>query len=316
MQLVTIILTTLNSERFLARSIESCLAQSYTHFELLIVDGGSTDSTLEIIASYDDPRIRLLHQKDNAGRLPGALNLGMANARGEFITWTQDDSWYEPHAIERMYEYLTEHDEVGLVYADYWFVDAAGQPFRYQAAGAPEQIADGGDVIGQCFLFRRAVYEAIGPQDERYFPVHEIPWRVRVADSFVIRPLHQALMYYTLHPHSLTGKIGPWPLRYMVAAVLFQDGWWDRRTYRERVAQIHLDHAYDCFVLRANYRQFWKHLFQAAWLAPQKLNNRGLWRLMLASIRPDRETVRQNEFNQWESGEARRLDEWREAAHA
>lgn len=316
MQLVTIILTTLNSEQFVARSIKSCLNQTYANLELLIVDGGSTDRTLEIVANYDDPRIRVIHQHENSGKLPGALNLGMANAKGEFITWTQDDSWYELHAIKAMLTYLAAHAEVGLVYADYLFVDTTGKPFRYQQAGPPGQIAAGGDVIGQCFLFHRRVYETIGPQDERHFPVHEIPWRIRVAQSFKIHPFHQALMYYTLHPDSLTGKIGPWTLRYMVANALFQEQVWDMKQYRQHLAQIHIDHAYDQFVLQGRYLSFWKHVLCAIWLKPQELKNRGTWKLMIISLLPIRKSRRENMLKHWETTEDQQQRNLQGGAHA
>jgi hypothetical protein len=316
MQLVTIVLTTLNSERFIARSIASCLAQTYAYFELLIVDGGSNDRTLEIVASYDDPRIRVLHQRDNAGKLPGALNLGMANSRGELITWTQDDSWYEPHAIAVMSRFLAEHVGVGLVYTDFWVVDEAEQLVKYERVSAPEEIAEGGDIIGACFLFRREVYDTIGPQDERYFPVHEVPWRIRLAQSFTIHPLQEALMYYTLHPGSLTGRIGPWPLRYRVAETLLQTGCWDRHKYRQKLAQIHVDHAYDSFILHGHFLEFWKHLLAMARLSPKMLTNRGTWKLILASVLPVRESIRQDLLIRWKADEAKQLQQQCEKAHA
>jgi glycosyltransferase involved in cell wall biosynthesis len=303
-ELITIILTTLNSEKFLARSLESCLDQTYPNLELLIVDGGSTDRTLGIISSYDDPRIHIIHQKGNTGKLPGALNLGMVHAEGKFITWTQDDCWYKPCAIEVMHGFLKEHQDVALVYSDYWFVDEFEQPIRYQRVGKPEKIADGGDIIGQSFLFKREVYDLIGPQDECYFPVHEVPWRIRISQRFEIQPLHRSLMYYTVHESSLTGRIGHWQLQYMVAVSLMKEGVWDRREYRRRIAKIHMDHAYDAFVLQGDYWQFWEHLVRAAMLVPQTLSNLGTWKLMLKSFLPNRQTLRQNMLDEWRAGEA------------
>src|SRR5437016_3657116 len=90
-QLVSIVLTTLNGARYLRESIDSCLGQTYRNIELIVVDGGSTDGTLDIVASYYDPRLRLIHQEHNEGKLPGAINLGLADARGELLTWMQDD---------------------------------------------------------------------------------------------------------------------------------------------------------------------------------------------------------------------------------
>lgn len=298
MALVTVILTTLNSERFVVRSIESCLNQTHQNLELLIVDGGSQDRTLEILGSYNDTRIRIIHQEDNTGKLPGALNLGMAHARGEFITWAQDDSWYELNAIETMLEYLNSHPDVGLVYCDYWDVDEAGNPLRYQKVHPPEDILVD-DVIRQCFLFRREVYDTIGPQDTKYHPVHEVPWRIRVANAFKIQPLHVPLMYYGLHPGSLTGRIGGWQLQRMMADALLQEGHLDNAAYNLRIAQFDIDQAYDEYILQGNYRAFWRYALSGIWRNWRNLGNRGLWKLMLMSLSPVRDKYRNALFSNW-----------------
>src|SRR5690242_20649552 len=89
--LISIVLPVLNSARYLAGSIESVLAQTHANWELIIVDGGSTDGTLAVVETHlaKDTRLRLLHQVNNADKLPGALNLGFAAARGDYFTWTQ-----------------------------------------------------------------------------------------------------------------------------------------------------------------------------------------------------------------------------------
>jgi glycosyltransferase involved in cell wall biosynthesis len=83
---VSIVLPTLNGEKYIRQSIESCLNQTYSNLELIIVDGGSTDGTLDVINEIRDARIRLVHQPPNSGRLPGALNLGFRETIGEFLT--------------------------------------------------------------------------------------------------------------------------------------------------------------------------------------------------------------------------------------
>ena len=300
METVTIILTTLNSERFVARSIESCLKQTYANIELLVVDGGSTDRTLEIVAGFDDERIRTIHQQDNAGKLPGALNLGMANARGEFITWTQDDSWYAPDAIEAMMGYLRSHPEVALVYSDYWDVDEAGNPIRYQAVNPPTRefmLID--DVVRQCFLFRRSVYEAIGPQDTRYFPVHEVPWRLKVAERFQMARVQRPLMYYTLHEASLTGQIGGWQLQRLMAAALRDEAYLDASRYNQRLAEIALGDAFDAFVIQGNFARFRRLWFEAVRRNPQHLRNLGALKMLVVSYLPSRDRRWRNIHEEW-----------------
>lgn len=301
--LVSIILTTLNSERFIARSIESCLQQTHVNLELLIVDGGSDDRTLHIVNEYRDPRIHLFHQINNNGKLPGAINLGMAQARGNFITWTQGDSWYESDAIETMLSFLTENPDVALVYADYWDVDEEGNRLRYQQVHPPEDILID-DVVRQCFLFRCQVYAVVGPQATEYFPVHEVPWRVRVASRFNIQPLHTALQYYTLHKGSLTSQIGNWQLQRLMVEVLFSEGHLTKSIRQERLAQVDIDQAYDELVLRGRYSAFWKFALLGIYRNWRHLFNRGLGKLMVKAVLPGRGKFREMLLSKWMNDDA------------
>jgi glycosyltransferase involved in cell wall biosynthesis len=297
--LVTIILTTFNSERFLARSIDSCLNQSYNNLELLVVDGGSQDRTLEIVSRYADPRIRVIHQPENFDKLPGAINLGMANAVGAFITWTQDDCWYEPHAIQIMVDYLNANPEVAFVYTDFWEVNTEGSPIRYQPVMPPEDLIRVGDVVGACFLFRREVYETIGPQNVSHYSVHELPWRIKVAQSFRLEPLHTPLMFYTVHPDSLTGRFGHWTEQRKAIKAIRQEGYIDSREYRLRMARIDMHQAYEEYIQNEDYKVFWQCALRSISRDPSGISNRGLWKLMLMSILPGRGAYRSRMFSQW-----------------
>lgn len=300
--LVTIILTTLNSEKFLARSIESCLNQSHANLELLLVDGGSTDRTLEIVAKYHDRRVRVIHQPHNSGKLPGALNLGMANADGEFITWTQDDSWYESGAIAAMLAELQKEPDVALVYTDFWIVDEHARIIQHHSANPPEPswfLVD--DVVGQCFLFRRKVYEQIGPQDTQYFPVHEVPWRIKVARQFGLSCLHVPLMYYTLHGDSLTGRIGGWELQRMMTRSLLSEKVIDQAYLRRRLGEIDVNESYEAFVLHGDYRKFWRLTISGLARNPRQIENLGYLKTMLRSVLPGRADYRTQLYQKWQA---------------
>lgn len=306
--LVTIILTTLNSEKYLRDSIDSCLNQTHHHIELIVVDGGSTDATIEIIESCieADSRVRLIHQEDNAGKLPGAINLGMASARGEYITWTQDDCWYEPDAIELMVRFLESNPTIGLVYTDYWLIDSLNgkEQLKYRPVSETDQLLNE-DVIQQCFLFLRAVYETVGPQDTRYYSVHEVPWRLKVAAQFQIAPLHIPLQYYRLHPDSLTGRYGGYTEQRKMHRALLAEGHIDETELRRRLADIDIHDAYAAFAFRGDYGTF-RSLFKAAILGnPIHGRNRGLWKLFLTSFLPVREQRRQKMLDDWQAQEAK-----------
>ena len=124
--LISIVLPVYNGQRYLAESIESCLKQSYSNWELILVDDGSTDRTQEIIESIHDPRVVTVRHSTNR-RLPAALNSGFRQSQGELLTWTSCDNRYEPlNALETMMRFLQTDLECDMVYASCDFIDAIG----------------------------------------------------------------------------------------------------------------------------------------------------------------------------------------------
>src|SRR5262245_54137675 len=101
--LVSIVLPTYNGSRYLARAVESVRRQTYPHWELLLQDDCSTDSTPELIGQLaaSDERIKPARNVQNL-RLPRSLNAGFARAAGDLLAWTSDDNEYESNAIEEM----------------------------------------------------------------------------------------------------------------------------------------------------------------------------------------------------------------------
>jgi len=118
----TALIDTYNHERFLAEAIESVLAQDFplSEMEILVVDDGSTDSTPQVAARYSD-RVRYI-RKENGGQA-SALNLGFAEAHGEFIAMLDGDDVWLPQKLRRISEIFEQHAEAGMVVHpyQYWF---------------------------------------------------------------------------------------------------------------------------------------------------------------------------------------------------
>jgi glycosyltransferase involved in cell wall biosynthesis len=113
MTLLTVLLPVYNGEEYLRETMQSILGQTCGDFEFLIVDDGSTDSSVEIIRSFSDPRIRLLHNKTRL-KLSGALNRGMKEARGAYIARMDADDIALPERLERQVAYMEKHPEIGM----------------------------------------------------------------------------------------------------------------------------------------------------------------------------------------------------------
>ena len=111
---VTVFIPVYNRERYLVETLDSVLAQSFTDFEVVLVDDGSVDRSIEIIEAYQDPRIRLFRNEKNLG-IPRTRNRGLEEARGEFIALLDSDDIMLPKRLQTQLDYFDAHAEcVGL----------------------------------------------------------------------------------------------------------------------------------------------------------------------------------------------------------
>jgi glycosyltransferase involved in cell wall biosynthesis len=111
---VSVVLAVYNTEHYVREAIDSILGQTFEDFEFIIVNDGSTDGTTDILTSYEDPRIVLLHNERNVG-VTRALNRGLARARGEYIARMDPDDISMPRRLEKQVSFLDTHPRVGLL---------------------------------------------------------------------------------------------------------------------------------------------------------------------------------------------------------
>jgi len=124
--LVSIITPTYNRAHYLKYAIDSALAQSYTKFELIIIDDGSTDATRELVASYlSDERIKYV-KSENKGQA-SARNLGLEYAQGEFISFLDSDDRWFPDKLEKSVSILNKNQSFDILYADRLTINSIGE---------------------------------------------------------------------------------------------------------------------------------------------------------------------------------------------
>ncbi len=110
---VSVVMSVHNGEKYLREAIDSILSQTFTDFEFIIINDGSTDSSEHIIRSYDDQRIRSVTQEKNIG-LPASLNIGFALARGEYLARMDADDISVPERLRTQVTFLDEHPTIGV----------------------------------------------------------------------------------------------------------------------------------------------------------------------------------------------------------
>jgi glycosyltransferase involved in cell wall biosynthesis len=208
--LVSIVLPTYNSERYLSLAIESCLKQTHANFELIIIDDNSTDRTPDIVRTYAgrDRRIRFVVRNETEPGLPESLNLGFSLAKGRFLTWVQSDNLYTPSAIEYMVQQLCTFPDIGLVYCSTHHIDddvgsSLATPSFFNATFPPNAMARW-TVISGPFLYGREVMERVGPYrpECRYF--EDLDFFVRACTQFPAKFCIEPCHFYRRHSGSLT----------------------------------------------------------------------------------------------------------------
>lgn len=166
--LVSIVTPSYNQGAFLEETIRSVLSQQYPHVEYWIIDGGSSDGSVEIIKKYADHLAGWVSEPDQGQA--DAINKGFHMVRGEIVTWINSDDVYRPQAIENAVRALQSHPEVGFVYSDVDSIDANGELFNRMHYDQ-WQLLDlmTFKILGQpSVFFRRSVLEDAGGLDASY----------------------------------------------------------------------------------------------------------------------------------------------------
>lgn len=197
---VSIVTPSFNQAEYLEAAIQSVLAQSHTEVEYIIIDGGSTDGSVEIIRKYQ-PSLAYWVSEPDQGQTD-AINKGFARATGGILAWLNSDDTYEPHAVATALAYLTQHPEVGLVYGDANYIDSHGDVVgRFPAAqtSLPQLRQGYVHIPQQSAFFRADLWRQVAPLDpELYFAMDYDLW-IKLASLSRIVYLPGVLANFRLH---------------------------------------------------------------------------------------------------------------------
>ena len=165
--LVTIVTPSFNQGRFIKQTIESVLTQDYPHIEYIIMDGGSTDTTAEVVTPYLG-KLTWISEKDRGQS--HAINKGFQMARGEIVAWLNSDDVFLPGAISAAVKGFQEVPQAGAVYGDGFQIDIDGKvkyKFSFTEKFNLWKLTNVVDyILQQTVFFRRAALESVGFVDE------------------------------------------------------------------------------------------------------------------------------------------------------
>ena len=236
-KLISVVLPVYNQADLVHESIESVLAQIYTNWELIIINDGSTDNLAEAVKPYlSDSRIRYFEQKNQ--RLPKALSNGFSFAKGELITWTSADNNMRPQMLARLADFLNQHPEVDMVYADYMAIDDKGgaftsswfrpqnkldvnSPYLYLPRSAALLNIVQDNFIGASFMYRQNTLKIIKDYDPQ-LGVEDYDYWMRINDLLTISHLgsDEILYDYRVHDNTLNAKAAEFKIHEKVSKLM------------------------------------------------------------------------------------------------
>jgi cellulose synthase/poly-beta-1,6-N-acetylglucosamine synthase-like glycosyltransferase len=205
--IVSVTICCYNSEQYIAETLQSVLNQTFDHFEIVVVNDGSTDRTEEIVKSFSDPRIKY-HFQANAG-VGATRNRAVDLSRGKYVAFLDHDDLWEPTKLEKQIPLFETQPEVALVYSDCYFIDPNGERFATYFAYQGVEPCRGDALLALikhgCFMqlpsvivSKEALVE-VGKFDPRYNIVEDYDTWMKIADRHAVDYVGEPLCSYRVH---------------------------------------------------------------------------------------------------------------------
>jgi glycosyltransferase involved in cell wall biosynthesis len=209
--LISVVLPTYNSGRFLAAALDSALAQTYPNIEVIVINDGSTDDTVEVLARYPG-RVRSFTQTNQG--VSCARNRGVEKSRGEYIAFLDADDLWDPEKLTKQLP-LFRTPDTGMVYCGLDYIDEHGLSLGQSTLGAEgwvlKEIAlltsPGVPTSGSTPLLRRNCLDSVGGFDENLSTSADWDLVRRIACRFRVAMVREPLVKYRQHPSAMHRNI-------------------------------------------------------------------------------------------------------------
>jgi len=212
--LISIVTPSFNQDRYIEETIRSVLSQDYPSIEYMIVDGASSDETVDIIKKYEDKLAYWVSENDKGQT--DAINKGFRHAKGDILAWINSDDTYQPGAVAAVVKYLQEHPEVGMVYGDCSYINESGNVIgKFNAAQTNYRLLRQGytRIPQQTMFFRAELWKQVGPLDPSFYFAMDYDLWTRIAARTQIRYVPQTWANFRLHTSgkTITADDRCWP---------------------------------------------------------------------------------------------------------
>ncbi len=205
---ISVILPAYNIERYLAKAIQSIIEQTFTDFELLIVNDGSVDNTQAVAQGFDDNRIHIINNPRNIG-LMRTLNVGIKHAKAALIARQDADDWSHPNRFQKQIDFMNANPDVAACSTNRINVDENGneQPMRPMPPRPTyASMKKRNEMVHTSAVIRKSVLDEVGGYNEHFRSAEDYELWLRIIQKHPIANLPEPLCYIMVHSQSSTGK--------------------------------------------------------------------------------------------------------------
>lgn len=211
--ILSVLMPVFNAELYLRETIDSILSQTFSDFEFICIDDASTDSSLEILKSYTDPRIIIVANKHNKGQIV-LMNEAVALAKGKYLARMDADDVSSPERFQKQIDFLDKHPEVGVVVSRIRLIDKYGNPAGFwpedKEAITNERIKSlmpFSNCIAQPSMMMRSEVLANKKYQTSFKACEDWGmWLELLSEGVIISKVDEELLSYRIHPSSVTSQ--------------------------------------------------------------------------------------------------------------
>ena len=205
---ITVLMSVYNDEKYLKKSMDTILNQTFTDFEFVIINDGSTDTTLEVLKKYTDPRVKIISNTQQIG-LSKSLNKGLQVAKGEYIARQDSNDISSPKRLEKQVAYLEARTEYGLVGTWTYKIDAENniidkEMFFTEHDDIVMTLLTENHFVHSSIMFRKDCIDKLGGYNEELKYAQDYDLWLRISEYYKVANISEFLQYWRYEKHGIS----------------------------------------------------------------------------------------------------------------